>query len=239
MKENSERDEDYKNIEKLETVYTQIENTKFNFPYNKKKRIIRLVYFLIIFLFILFLIIFLIFFLKKKNQNNTKNKCETGEEEKCWICHEKKNICISCNIGYKLVNGKCILNYSFKAIYFAEKGKESIQIMNSQINKVIKMKIDNEIVKPCLDYTFNSSGIHEVYILINLTDIKSLNKMFNGINKIISISFTKEFNTEIITDMAYMFNNCNSLTSINISFFNTINVEDMNHMFYNCNSLII
>ena len=35
-----------------------------------------------------------------------------------------------------------------------------------------------------------------------------------------------------------MFFNCYSLTSLNLSNFNTQNVTDMSYMFYNCNSLI-
>ena len=37
--------------------------------------------------------------------------------------------------------------------------------------------------------------------------------------------------------MRYMFYNCNSLTSLDISKFNTENVTDMRFMFYNYNSL--
>ena len=32
--------------------------------------------------------------------------CETGDEEKCLTCDKDKDECISCNTGYKLVNGK-------------------------------------------------------------------------------------------------------------------------------------
>ena len=38
-----------------------------------------------------------------------------------------RNECIECNIGYKLINDKCILNYSFKAIY---KQNTEYQILN-------------------------------------------------------------------------------------------------------------
>ena len=37
--------------------------------------------------------------------------------------------------------------------------------------------------------------------------------------------------------MSYMFNNCSSLTSLNVDSFNTINVQEMNNMFYGCSSL--
>ena len=38
--------------------------------------------------------------------------------------------------------------------------------------------------------------------------------------------------------MRSMFYNCNSLTSLDLSNFNTQNVTDMSYMFSNCNSLI-
>ena len=37
--------------------------------------------------------------------------------------------------------------------------------------------------------------------------------------------------------MSYMFNNCSSLTELNLSSFNTNQVTDMSDMFYNCRSL--
>ena len=36
----------------------------------------------------------------------------------------------------------------------------------------------------------------------------------------------------------FMFGDCSSLTSLDLSNFNTDNVKDMNGMFYNCSSLI-
>ena len=41
------------------------------------------------------------------------SKCEIGDEEKCHKCH--RNECASCNLGFKLSKGKCIIDYSIKA----------------------------------------------------------------------------------------------------------------------------
>ena len=46
-----------------------------------------------------------------------------------------------------------------------------------------------------------------------------------------------ECNTENITSMSWMFMNCSSLTSLNVSNFNTEKVTNMNQMFQNCSSL--
>ena len=44
--------------------------------------------------------------------------------------------------------------------------------------------------------------------------------------------------TEKVTNMRYMFCNCNSLTKLDLQKFNTTNVTDMEGMFYKCSSLI-
>ena len=53
-----------------------------------------------------------------------KYTCETGINEKCKKCDEIKNECSSCNTGFKLEKGKCIINYSFRATYFSEYKKQ-------------------------------------------------------------------------------------------------------------------
>ena len=51
------------------------------------------------------------------------------------------------------------------------------------------------------------------------------------------ISFGEGFNTSNVTDMSYIFNGCNDLTSLDVSNFNTENVTNMNVMFSGCSSL--
>lgn len=45
-------------------------------------------------------------------------------------------------------------------------------------------------------------------------------------------------NTEAVTDMYTMFDNCTSLKSLDLSTFNTANVTDMSRMFFSCDSLV-
>ena len=58
-----------------------------------------------------------------KNNENQTEECEIGDDDKCLECDLKKNQCSKCNLGYKLINGKCIINYSFKATYFSKSDK--------------------------------------------------------------------------------------------------------------------
>ena len=62
--------------------------------------------------------------------------------------------------------------------------------------------------------------------------------MFSGCSNLTSIPWN-EFNidTSQCTSMAYMFNYCESLTSLDLSNFDTSKVTDMNSMFYLCKSL--
>ena len=57
---------------------------------------------------------------------------------------------------------------------------------------------------------------------------------FFSIQNIGSITNLEYLNTDLVTDMSYMFANCLSLFSLDLGNFNTQNVTDMKNMFYNC-----
>ena len=63
------------------------------------------------------------------------------------------------------------------------------------------------------------------------------NILFNNKSNIKSIKKLKGLDTSNVTDMQYMFNECSSLTSLDLSSFNTSKVTRMNFMFYGCSSL--
>ena len=52
-----------------------------------------------------------------------------------------------------------------------------------------------------------------------------------------TITMLKDLDTSNVTNMSSMFNNCRSLTSLDLSSFNTSNVATTEYMFYNCRSL--
>lgn len=56
-------------------------------------------------------------------------------------------------------------------------------------------------------------------------------------NRIVSIDFGEKFNTSNTTDMGAMFEDCSSLTSLDLSTFDTSKVTMMNAMFGDCNAL--
>ena len=61
--------------------------------------------------------------------------------------------------------------------------------------------------------------------------------MSNGCQKLKEIKGIDKFNTNKVTIMKLMFQNCFELEYINLSNFNTSNVNNMNLMFNECHKL--
>ena len=64
-----------------------------------------------------------------------------------------------------------------------------------------------------------------------------MESMFENCESLISLDLSN-FNTQNVTDIRYMFSNCKSLILLNLSNFNTQNVTEMRYIFSNCYSLI-
>lgn len=60
---------------------------------------------------------------------------------------------------------------------------------------------------------------------------------FNFLKGLSTINGLEYLNTSNVTDMSYMFNFCESLTSLDLSTLNTANVTNMAHMFHSCSHL--
>ena len=71
---------------------------------------------------------------------------------------------------------------------------------------------------------------------LNTSQVTRMSSMFQNCNKLTSLDLSG-FNTSRVTDMSSMFGNCLNLTSLNVSSFNTANVVYMHYMFYECNQL--
>ena len=158
------------------------------------------------------------------NNNHNKiigcvNSCKLGEEENCLSCNEDTLECTSCNIGYKLVNGKCRPDHFIKAIYKTNGDGEIVKLFvsNSAVNKLI---IDGENVPVKNEYQFPKNGNHTVYIkFIKSTYeiISTPNYFFNENKKLISAVFS-DFD-EYISEISFkgMFRECTNLISVDLS----------------------
>ena len=73
---------------------------------------------------------------------------------------------------------------------------------------------------------------------IKTDDVTDMASMFYNCVSLTSLDLSR-FNTTEVTDMNSMFEYCGSLTSLDLSSFNTAKVQDMTNMFAGCNSLAI
>ena len=67
-------------------------------------------------------------------------------------------------------------------------------------------------------------------------EVTNMSYMFNNCSSLTSVDLSA-FDTSGVTAMHNMFYNCSSLASINLGSFNTASVTRMEYMFYNCSSL--
>ena len=184
------------------------------------------------------------FYKKDYEQPNNQlpdNNVGPNEEENCLNFDKKNNLCKTCFIGFLLINGKCILNYSFKATFRTEKKNEVILVNKFNLDFIDEMIIDNITLNTtCNYYKFSHPGEHIVYILLySLSGVTNkIDNLFSGITQMISISFTEKFDTKNIINMNSFFEECSSLVSIDLSKLNTMNLLYTERMFFNCINLI-
>lgn len=72
---------------------------------------------------------------------------------------------------------------------------------------------------------------------LNTSNVTDMNHMFNQCQSLTSLNVTN-LNTSKVTNMNCMFQSCKSLTTLDVSHFDTINVTDMSAMFNLCESLM-
>ena len=117
-----------------------------------------------------------------------------------------------------------------------------INLFNIKINNVDNM---NNMFYKCFSLTslnlsnFNTNNVTNIHGMFN--DLNMNCKVICNDEKIDFNSYVDKYNTlkiqikEYLTNMSRMFNNCSSLTSLNLSNFNTNNVTNMIGMFWGIN----
>ena len=71
---------------------------------------------------------------------------------------------------------------------------------------------------------------------LNTANVSNMTSMFDNCQNLSSLNLSK-FNTENVTNMSYMFDNCQNLSSLDLSKFNTAKVTNMYAMFTHCQNL--
>lgn len=110
---------------------------------------------------------------------------------------------------------------------------------NSYASNVVKTKfVGNIKAVQChefFDGFVNMKGI-EGLTNLNTDDVSDMAYMFNGCSSLESLDLSG-FNTEKVTSMESMFNGCSSLEELDLSSFDTPKVKFMIYMFSGCSSL--
>ena len=99
--------------------------------------------------------------------------------------------------------------------------------LNSGANPPRWKKHNKEITKVVFETSFASAKPKSCY------------QWFYGCQNLKQIEGIKNLNTEMVTNMAYMFCQCTKLSSLDVSGFNTEKVRDMTGMFHNCQNLTL
>jgi hypothetical protein len=146
--EQKEDNNSFSNNINNDEIFNQKNKNLFIYIQKYQKEIILSLIALII--IIISLIILFIYF------ESDLNICK--EDEKCSLCDENKYKCIKCVSGFKLTNGNCIINYSFKAIYKSNKVNDTVKLFNNLTYDIIEIIVNDTIVKPSINYTFPSEG---------------------------------------------------------------------------------
>ena len=109
----------------------------------------------------------------------------------------------------------------------------------NQNKKVYAYLIDSGLK----DSTDSTKALYNLYIVSDApifapnswnVDCKNI---FNGFTNLTFVNFNNNFNTSKTRSFSYMFSNCKSLMSLDLSGFNTSNVRDISYMFSSCKSL--
>ena len=103
-----------------------------------------------------------------------------------------------------------------------------------EINKC-EIKINDKIIPFNYFYKFPQKGKYIIKYIFN-NYLTNMSYLFNECKSLTNINLSN-FNTQNVTNMSHMFSFCESLTNINLSNFNTQNVTDMSWMFSGCISL--
>ncbi len=116
--------------------------------------------------------------------------------------------------------------------------KSNTQILGKDfdLTQIKSILINNIEVEISSSYRFETPGTKEITIIFNTVSFKNCKYMFFDCTSLISLDLSN-FSTDNITNMEGMFHNCSELKSLNLFNLNTEKVTDMYALFGNCHSL--
>ena len=148
-------------------------------------------------------------------------------------------------LTFKKISSDNLENLDFKNIVIANNEPTvkdvctRLGIDKRTIKSVIFDKSFNEYALTSLKGFFKECGNLETISgldYLNTENVTDMSDMFNNCTNLPSLDLSK-FNTAKVTIMYNMFKNCKKLSSLTLSNFNTENVTDMSYMFSGCQKL--
>ena len=129
-------------------------------------------------------------------------------------------------------------NSDTNEMYFDENAEEKMEteIINTKLfEKKIDIYINDKKIK--FDFQYEVKDEKEIKVKFKFkTLLTNTSFMFCNCSSLKTIDLSS-FNTNKVTNMSWMFFNCSSLKSIDLSSFNTNKVTNMSYMFSQCSSL--
>ena len=108
---------------------------------------------------------------------------------------------------------------------------------NLNPTNIVKLKWTDDITD-CEKMFLGCDTIIEInFTNFDSTHCKKISYMFKDCNSLKSLDLSGFITSNYTDDLCDMFNNCHSLTSLNLSAFDTSEVTSFGHMFTNCESL--
>ena len=98
-----------------------------------------------------------------------------------------------------------------------------------------QLKLDKDLNNNFHDFSSNTFT-NLIFKDVDTSNVTDMDFMFNDCESLTSLDVSK-FDTSNVTNMEYMFQSCSALTSLDISGWDTSNVTNMKYMFYACRTL--
>ena len=114
-------------------------------------------------------------------------------------------------------------------------GKKFSPLLTRREKDMLQQRVDATNDASYLFYYFGGTNLDFINKL-DTSKVTNMKYIFSNCNKLKTIDLSN-FGTSKVTDMSYMFNYCEELSPLNLSNFDTSKVMNMSNMFYRCRKL--
>ena len=177
---------------------------------------------------------------EKINNNNTKKIFSDYKKYQSNVNNYKNKfmndnyIIGEFTINKKDINKKIRIMHSFGE--YEKDNKIEEEKIEKEIMENIEVFINDTKIDFSYNHTFTKEGKYTIYYIFK-NKLENISYMFSECGTLTTMDLS-HLNTEDVTDMSYMFNECKSLEVINLANINTQKVTNISYMFLGCGALI-